>query len=116
MTIYINSFNVRDYTKARTRHPIVKCFKNKLFFNKSAADLIQAPVRVSFALTDDILTVYEDNLGFDIVMNQNGFFIHNKALITRLEELINKENPFFLLNKTNDEKTFELKLIENGQS
>jgi len=79
-----------------------------IYFSKSAAIRLNAPCKISFDF--DKMICFKDENGFDIVVNQNGFFIFSNRLVRYINEKFNLKKPKFLIKSTIESSIFQLKL------
>jgi hypothetical protein len=90
---------------------VLVCYNNGIiYFSKSAAIKINAPAKISFDF-DKGICFYDDDDGFEIKYNQNGFFICSYKLIRHINALYPQKRVKFNLNSTIDKNIFKLDLL-----
>lgn len=105
----INKFTLKRKSAYDVRSVMVCHLTGSIYFSKNAARMINAPCKLSFDF-DEGYCKYDDN-GFEIVVNENGFFLFSNKLVRFISEKFNTKKPKFEIDKTIDKTIFSLKLI-----
>lgn len=87
--------------KAHTK-PVMTCVSNQIIFNKLAAVLLNAPVKISFELKDQNLFAFKDDAdGFDVLPKKGNlgvYAISSRPLKKFLESFFQKEKVQFTIS------------------
>ena len=88
--------------KANTK-PVMTCVSNQIIFNKLAASLLNAPVKISFELKDQNLFAFKDEAeGFDVSPKKGNlgvYAISSRPLKRFFESFFQKEKVQFTIAK-----------------
>ena len=95
---------------------VMSCFNTgAIYFSKEAAKLLNAPCKISFDIEKErSICFHDENIGFQIIINRNGFMTFSAPLVRHLQEVFEiNYMPKFQIKSTIDKHIFELKLIES---